>query len=144
MLIILIVSFLFSCDCFGQLSPSDPKAVKDSEYALAELKKLSDSRIYNTLSISKIISAEEENGIYHVNTILELELESVYFKSILPVETFTVIVMRNKIDGSMSFAIDEFPVMDELAIEKFWIQKVKEKRTQKEEMFRKIEVESLI
>lgn len=141
----MVVSFfLYSCYGFGMLLPNDPKAVRDAEFALTELKKLSDSRIYNTLSISKIVSAEEEDGIYHLNTILKLELASVYFKSYSPVEAFTVIVMRNKIDDSMSFAIDEFPAMDESAIEKFWIQKVKEKRSQKEEMFRKIEIESLI
>jgi len=126
------------------LSVNDPKAVKDAEYSLAELKKLSDSRIYETLSLERIVSAEEDDGIYHFNTILSIDLKSVYFKSGRASENFTVIVMRNKIDGSMSFAIDEFPEMDEIAIEEFWIRKVKEKRSQKEELLRKIEIESLI
>ena len=121
------------------LSTDSPKAVKDAEYAVNELKKLSDSRIYETLSISKITAAEEEDGIYHVNTLLTLELASSHFKSGLPLETFHMVVMRNKIDQSMSFAIDEFPEMDEQSIEKFWIKKVKERRSQRESLFRHIE-----
>ena len=141
------ITFVLSClsvECFGVLSPNDPKAVRDAEFSLLELKKLSDSRIYDTLSLSRVIRAEDEDGIYHYNTILRLELESVYFKSGLPAEEFDVVVMRNKVDGFMSFAINEFPEMDDIAVEKFWIKKVKEKRSQREEVFRKIEIESLI
>ena len=121
------------------LSLTGTKAVMDAEYAIKELKKLSDSRIYETLSLSRIIAAEEEDGIYHVNTLLTLELASGHFKSGLPVETFHMIVMRNKIDESMSFAINGFPEMDEHSIERFWIQKVKERRGQREAMFNRIE-----
>ena len=138
--ILLIFIFALSISA-GPLSVSHPKAVRDAEFALSELKKLSDSRIYDTLSLAKIISAEDEDGIYHINTILKLELRSIYYKSGLPSEVFDMVVMRNKIDGSMSFAINEFPEMDESAIELFWIKKVKEKRGQREELFRKIEVE---
>ena len=125
------------------LSVTGTKAVKDAEYAIKELKKLSDSRIYETLSLSKIISADEEDGIYHVNTLLTIELTSGHFKSGMPVESFHMVVMRNKIDDSMSFAINEFPEMDELSIEKSWIQKVKERRGQREAMFKKIEQSSI-
>ena len=43
----------------------------------------------------------------------------------------------------MSFAINEFPEMDELSIEKSWIKKVKERRGQREAMFKKIEQSSI-
>ena len=125
------------------LSTTDHKAVRDSEFALAELKKLSDSRIYDTLSLSQIVSAVEEDGIYHFNTMLTVDLHSEYFKSGDSVERFNMVVMRNKIDQSVSLAIDEFPEMDEVAIERFWIEKVKERRRQRDELFNKLETEYL-
>lgn len=140
---LLLVHLIFLTVSSTPLSTASAKAVKDAEYAVKELKKLSDSRIYETLSLSKILTAEEEDGIYHVNTLLTLELASGHFRSGMPIETFNMVVMRNKIDNSMSFAIDEFPEMDERSIEKFWIQKVKERRGQREEMFKKIEQSSV-
>ena len=71
-------------------------------------------------------------------------MQSPYFKSGNFTEDYDVVVMRSKIDGSISFAINEFPVMDELAVEQFWIEKVKEKRRQREEVFRKLEVEAVL
>ncbi len=35
-----------------------------------------------------------------------------------------IIVMESKEDGVLSFAMDEFPVVTDDAIEQFWIQKV--------------------
>jgi len=143
-LVFLLLFQLFGMSFTIDLNVNDSKAVKDAEFSLNELKKLSDSKIYESLKINKIISAEELDGIYHQNTILSLELESNYFKSGHSSEIFKVIVMRNKIDGSVSFAIDEFPQMDQLSIEKFLIQKIKSKRIQRDEIFRKIQIESLI
>ena len=37
-----------------------------------------------------------------------------YFKSGLHEETYNIIVMKHKEDGVRSFAIDEFPEMDEV------------------------------
>ena len=142
-ILLFFIHHMFVVTAATPLSVTGTKAMKDAEYAIKELKKLSDSRIYETLSLSKIISAEEEDGIYHVNTLLTIELTSGHFKSGMPVESFHMVVMRNKIDDSMSFAINEFPEMDELSIEKSWIKKVKERRGQREAMFKKIEQSSI-
>jgi hypothetical protein len=46
--------------------------------------------------------------------------------------------------GGRSLAIDEFPFMDEAAVEKYWIAKVERKRAEREEAFRRMELEALL
>jgi len=124
------------------LDVSSPKAVKAAEFAVAELAKLSDSEIYTTLSLKKINYAAEQDGIFHFNTLLTLELESPHFKSKKSVEEYKMIVMLHKEDGVKALAIDEFPVMDEDAIEEFYIRKIENRRKQREESFRRLEIEA--
>lgn len=52
---------------------------------------------------------------------LVLELYSPHFRSRLPAEEFEMMVMQRFDDGSWTFTINEFPLMDELAIESFYI-----------------------
>jgi hypothetical protein len=52
-----------------------------------------------------------------------------------------VIVMRNLADGTLSFAIDEFPDMDPDAAEAFWRRKVDRHRAAREVAFAEIEQE---
>jgi hypothetical protein len=66
----------------------------------------------------------QQEGIFHHNVVMDLELASPYFKSGKEVERFQMIVMTHKEDGVRSLAIDEFPLMSEAAIERFWIEKV--------------------
>ena len=143
-LIVFIISFLTFIDAVRQkLSLTDPKTLQETEFALTSLKKLSDSRIYQSLSLSRILRAEEEIGIYHDNTIVQVELSSPYFKSGDPTETYEFVIMTHHDDHVKSFAIDEFPIMDDFAIETHWIEKVKEKRRQKEESLRMLEINSI-
>lgn len=90
------------------------------------------------------MAAEKAEGIYHDNLILKLELTSPHFKSGKEVEAYEMVVMTHKEDGVKTLAINEFPEMNEEKIEEFWIEKVKEKRMQKEESFRKLEMEDLL
>ena len=130
----------------GFLQPlqiDDSFVLSETRFALEELKKLSDSTIYTTLSLSRVVSAFHEDGIFHDNTILELELSSPHFKSMKSQEVFQVFVMTHKEDGIKSFAIDEFPVMDASAIERFYIDKVERKKREREEYFRLLEIEAM-
>jgi hypothetical protein len=148
-----VVAILLSllCACLGALDVGNPveiidvnsvKAVKDAEFAVRELSKLSDSEIYTTLLLKKIIYAAEQDGIFHYNTLLTLELSSPHFKSGKPTEEFKMIVLEHKEDGVKALAIDEFPVMDEDAIEEFYIRKIEKRRKQREESFRRLEIEA--
>ena len=114
------------------------KAIQSAEFAVDELSRLSDSGVYETLSLYSIVKAEEEDGIFHYNTILALELQSPYFKSGEEIERFNMVVMEHKVDKVKSFAIDEFPVMDEDAIESFWIKKVDQRRREREKAYRRL------
>lgn len=120
------------------------KAIKAAEFAVNELSKLSDSGIYTTLKLVKILYAAEYDGIFHYNILLRLELESLYYRSGKPIEEFKMIVMDHKEDHVKALAIDEFPEMDEDSIEEFTIRKIELKRKQREESFRRLELDEIM
>ena len=126
-----------------RLNVEDADVVSEAIFALEELKKLSDSTIYDTLSLMNILSAVGEDGIFHDNIILEIELSSPHFKSGLPSEVYEVFVMTHKEDSVKSFAIDDFPVMRDSAIEEYTNRNVALKRNKSEESFRRLELEAL-
>lgn len=109
---------------------------------MAELRRLSDSGVYRTISLSKIEAASTQEGVFHYNVFLKLELSSPHLKSGEPTAVFDVLVMRHLEDGTFSFAIDEFPEMNEDAIEMFWIEKVERHREMRDEAFKQIEEEA--
>jgi len=140
----LLVYFAVAVHAAKQLDVSGDAAQARAAYALEELSKLSDSGVYSTLSLHSVLAASEEDGIFHQNTMLTLELASPHFLSGTNTEKFEVVVMEHKDDGIRSIAIDEFPVMSEAAIEEFWVQKVEEQRVQREATFRKLELTALL
>ena len=111
LLILLLAPSLGMTVARMQLDVNDVSVKNEAIFALDELKKLSDSRVYNSLSIANITSAWLQDGIYHVNTILNIDLKSDYFKSQKNIESYEIIIMKNKEDDVKSIAIDEFPVM---------------------------------
>lgn len=123
-----------------QLNVNSDEAKLAAEFAVRELSKLSDSGVYTTINLRRVVSAEYQKGVYHENTILNLELSSPFFKSGKPVEIFEIVVMKHFEDGVRSFAINEFPEMNEDAIEEFYIRKVEARRRKREESFRKLEL----
>eukprot|EP00750_Incisomonas_marina_P033012 INCI9520.4.p1 GENE.INCI9520.4~~INCI9520.4.p1 ORF type:complete len:193 (+),score=42.91 INCI9520.4:51-629(+) len=120
---------------------TDPEVLAAAQFAVLELQGLSDSGIYETLTLGSIHSAATEVGIYHHNTILDLDLKSPYLQNGVETSRHTVIVMSNLADGTRSFAIDEFPNMDEDASEQFWIRKVERHRAMRAIAFAEIEQE---
>ena len=116
----------------GKYSPDIQAA---TNYVLAELRSMSYSGIFQTLNIQKIHSARTEKGVFHMNTFMTLEFKSPFLKTKqgktkhkTPTSMHEVIVMKHLEDGKLSFAIDEFPEMDEKAVEKFWIESVEARR----------------
>lgn len=122
----------------ASLSISDAEIVSISEYVLNELRKLSDSGIYDTLKIDQVLSYDRNDGIFHINTSLKLQLSSIHWKE---PQTFQFIVMDHKEEKIRSFAIDEFPVMDQTDIEKSWIKKIEKKKIIREKSFRRLLIE---
>lgn len=144
----MFLACLFFClVCFSlskKLSVDSSNVLEEAQFAVEELSKLSDSGVYTSLSLKKIMSAEATDGVYHKNLLLTLELTSPYFKSGKKSEIFDMIVMTHNEDGVRTLAIDEFPVMQESAIEEFWIKKVEKKRFDREKAFRRLEVEAIL
>lgn len=120
-------------------------ALVESEvaYALSSLRELSESDIYHSLTLNKVVSASQLEGVFHDNIVLELELSSPYFKSGKSTESFSLIVMTHKEDGTKSIAIDEFPVMNDDSIYEFQIEKIKRKRKQKADILIEMEEDAI-
>lgn len=122
-----------------KLDTKSESVIQLSQWVVKELQDLSDSGIYSTLSLHEVLSAEEEPGVFHTNTILGLSLASPYFKSGLKEEDYTVVVMKHAHEDYSTIAINEFPDMDENAIEEFYINKVEKKRSDREKIFQRWE-----
>ncbi|KAJ8607418.1 hypothetical protein CTAYLR_009976 [Chrysophaeum taylorii] len=123
----MFVALIFVLFVFGaSKSVHAPEVVEAAEFVVSQLARISDSGIYRTLSVRRIVAAEESRGIFHNNTFLTLELASPYFESGSPVETFEAIVMVR--DGERAMAIDAFPEMRDDAVEAFEIEAIERRR----------------
>lgn len=136
----------------------DPEIVEAANWAINHLRGMSDSGIYESLKLERIVEASSAEGIFHYNTFLTVVLSSPHLLDGEPTTTHKVIVMRElgaQGDGSpstsppssspprpRSFAIDEFPIMEPDAIEQFWMRKVDASRARREIEFRKLEHET--
>ena len=125
-----------------QASVHAPAIVEAAEFVVEELSKLSDSGVYETLTLAQIVSAQTQRGVFHENTFLTLELASPHFLSRNATERFEVIDMVRTDDKSRSFAIDAFPEMSEESIEEFSIRNVERRRALREQAFEELELDA--
>eukprot|EP00941_MAST-03F_sp_MAST-3F-sp1_P006543 g6543.t1 len=123
------------------ISVHSHEVLAGAAFFLEELQDLSDSGIYKTLEVRQILSAATQKGVFHDNLHLTVHLSSPYLKGGKEWTQHEVMVMTSMEDGVKSFAIDNFPEMEEDAVEEFWIKKVDEHRRWREESFAKIEKE---
>jgi hypothetical protein len=77
----------------SQASPDDPTVLEAATWAVEHLRNLSDSGVYRSLSLLRVLDAATQEGVYHDNTLLTLELASPHFLDGAPTSTHRVIVM---------------------------------------------------
>ena len=104
--------------------PNDSIAMEAASFVLNSLKEINDSAIYSeSLHLHSIHDVAVDDGLYHTNKILTLELSSEHFASGKDKELFQVVVMDSKLqegdegDSRRGYAIDRFPKMKDEAIE---------------------------
>ena len=140
---LLILQAVSSAKSRSQLDVTDAAVSDASKFALRELQKLSDSTIYSTLELVNVLSAHEEEGIFHRNLVLTVDFFCPHFQSGLDVEQFEIFVMTHREDGVRSFAINEFPMMKKSAVEEFSDANSVRRRKKSEETFRRLELTAL-
>ncbi|GMH55771.1 hypothetical protein TL16_g01988 [Triparma laevis f. inornata] len=119
-------------------NPTPLETQASASFFLTEIQKLSDSGIYESLTIHNVLSAERESSQFHDSIRLKLNLASPYFLSKQETEEFEVLVMYSKEDKSKSFAINEFPKMNEVDVERHWIKKVKRKKEERKSEYEEL------
>ncbi|CEG39367.1 uncharacterized protein PHALS_09618 [Plasmopara halstedii] len=162
--VIAIFAQLYSINVFASITPrtyfsnvrtpqlpNDPIIIDAANFAVSQLRTLSDSGIYTTLTLAKIHAAATELGDFHYVIHLQITLTSPHFRSKRKEESFDLMVLESKpyvkdkdsdiLDTTRSIAIDRFPEMDENAIERFWVNMMEERRQQRRDLFEKWEKE---
>lgn len=104
---------------------------------------MSDSGVFETLSLSRILFAASHVGVYHNNTMMRIELASSALADERGVSEHEVVLMTD-LDPphGRAFTIDEFPLMKEEAIEEHWRAKVMRSREAREQAFALLEEEA--
>lgn len=136
-------SLVFEDEKREVLNVAENKDIAESAaFVTRELRGLSDSGIYETfVEPAEIVAASTQAGVYHDMIFMTMRLRSPYLFDGAAYSQHEVVVMRNIEDGVRTFAIDEFPRMDEDAIEAFWIERVERNRANRERVFEAIERE---
>lgn len=80
-----------------QARVDDPAIVEAATWAVAHLANLSDSGVYTSIRLRRIVDAATQEGVYHNNTMITVELESPYLLDAEPMSVHKIIVMAVRI-----------------------------------------------
>jgi hypothetical protein len=113
------------------------------QFAIEELRGLSDSGVFTTLALAGVASAESGRGVFHHNWFFTVDLASPHLRGGAPTSRHEIVVMESLEDSVRSFAIDEFPDMEPDAIETHWQAMVERHKRKREASFARIERQEL-
>jgi len=143
--------FVLICPCVGSAFPATLRSIDDESneyfdgeshdaaiYVVNQLKQMSDSGVYESIELSRILSSEKiDGGIYHTKYVFRLRLESPSFASRREAEEVNIIFMEDN-KGQRSFAIDNFPQMSNRAIEEYRQHKFSDLHERRKHLFQHI------
>ena len=113
------------------------------QFAIEELRGLSDSGVFKSLKLKALLSAESGRGVFHYNWYFNVDLSSPHLIGGAQTSRHEIVVMDSLEDGVRSFAIDKFPEMEPDAIETYWQAMVEDHKRKREKSFAQIEREEL-
>lgn len=111
-------------------SVHDADVVETAELVVASLARLSESGIYETLTLQRVVAASKKPGLLHDVTSLELEVASPYLESGGRID---VLVLHS--DSGVALAVKDLPRMREDAIEAFQIERIERHRRSRRRHF---------
>jgi hypothetical protein len=113
-----------------EVDPADAHIIALAQWATQSMKNMSDSGVYESIQLHRVLRARSQAGMFHINTVMDVELESPHVISGETVSLHEIIVMEDlKEPSTRSFGIDSFPPMNPPAIEAMWRAKVDRLRT---------------
>eukprot|EP00743_Colponemidia_sp_Colp-15_P009896 GILK01010851.1.p1 GENE.GILK01010851.1~~GILK01010851.1.p1 ORF type:complete len:181 (-),score=26.08 GILK01010851.1:250-792(-) len=122
-----------------EIDVNHPDVQMAAEFAVKELQRISNSGIYETLQLKRVLSAKTKPSSFHFNYILDIELVSPHLVVAPEASKHHVVVMKSITNGKLGLAIDEFPKMKEADVEDFWLIKRDAHMRERDESFAAME-----
>ena len=77
-----------------QLPTDAPEVIEAATWTVAHLASMSDSGVYTSISLRRVVDAASQVGVFHNNTMLTVELQSPHLLDGAETSTHKIIVMQ--------------------------------------------------
>jgi hypothetical protein len=122
------------------LAITAPQVTAAAQFALQEIRFLSESGVYESLELAEVVNASHVLGQFHDNLILNVVFASPLLLAPSATSEHQVVVMKSLEDqGEVHVAIDEFPVFTDAAVQNARAARAVRSKQKREEFFARVE-----